>query len=116
MALVAGFVAFALLDPPLGAIALAVGAVVEVGEAIFWNRYLRRFRVRTGAEALVGRLAEVIDRCAPRGRVRLGGEIWSAECGEGAEAGESVEVTAIEGLTLQVIPRPDVADARSSST
>ncbi|MEO7196981.1 MAG: NfeD family protein [Solirubrobacterales bacterium] len=104
MALVLGFVLFALLDPPLGLLALVIGAVVEVGEAFFWTRYLRRFRVRTGAEGLLGKRAETIEPCNPGGRVKLLGEIWRAECTEGAGVGESVEVVSVEGLNLRVRP------------
>lgn len=104
MALVAGFVAFAVLDPPLGVIALVCGAVIEVGEAVLWNRYLRRFKVRSGPETLLGRRAAVIEECRPRGRVKLGGEIWRAECGAGAGVGQTVEVVALERLTLAVAP------------
>lgn len=104
MALVAGLVAFAILDPPLGVIVLAVSAVIEIGEAIFWRRYLRRIRVRTGVEALVGERAEVISECRPVGQVRFRGEIWRAECERGAGPGETVRITAIEGLTLKVEP------------
>ncbi len=107
MALVLGFVAFALVDPPLGVIALAVGAVLEVGEAVLWVRYLKRFRVTTGAEGLVGERADVIDPCRPRGRVRLMGEIWNAECPEEADAGDAVEVVEVDRLTLTVRPLPD---------
>ena len=102
MALVVGFVLFAILDPPLGVIALVAGAVLEVGEAVFWTRYLRRFRVRTGAEGLIGERAETIEPCKPRGRVRLRGEIWSAVCDGGAGVGETVRVVGVDGLTLTV--------------
>ena len=34
--------------------------------------------------------------------VKLDGEIWTAECPEGAAGGETVEVVAVEGLTLVV--------------
>ena len=54
MALVVGFVLFAILDPPLGVIALVAGALLEIGEAVFWTRYLRRYRVRTGVEVAPG--------------------------------------------------------------
>lgn len=111
MALVAGFVLFALLDPPLGVIALALGAVVEVGEAILWTRYLGRIRVRTGAEGLVGARGEVIEECRPRGRVKLAGEIWHAECESpaGAGVGDEVRVVAVRGLTLEVEPQESPA-------
>jgi membrane-bound serine protease (ClpP class) len=104
LALVVGFVLFAILDPPLGGIALAVGAALEVGEAIFWTRYLKRYRVKTGVEGMIGERAETIEVCEPRGRVRLRGEIWDAVCDPGAGIGEAVRVTAVEGLTLTVEP------------
>jgi membrane-bound serine protease (ClpP class) len=104
VALAAGFVLFALLDPPLGVICLVAGALFEVAEATFWYRYLQRIRIRTGVEAMAGRRAEVIEPCRPRGKVKLSGEIWNAECAAGAEVGETVEVVAVEKLTLIVRP------------
>ncbi len=104
MALVAGLIAFAVLDPPLGAIALGAGAVVEVGEAILWTRYLRRFRIKTGVEALPGMKAQVVTECRPLGMVRVHGELWTAECARGAGEGETVRITAVRGLTLEVEP------------
>jgi membrane-bound serine protease (ClpP class) len=93
-----------LLPPGLGVAAVALGIVVEVAEVGFWMRFLRRYRVSTGAEGLIGADAEVIERCDPEGRVRLRGEIWRARCPAGAEVGERVAVTAVEGLTLEVRP------------
>ncbi len=104
MALVVGFILFAILDPPLGVIVLVAAAVLEVGEAIFWTRYLKRFRVKTGAEGMIGERAETIEPCEPRGRVRLRGEIWDAVCERGAGAGEAVRIVAVRGLTLDVEP------------
>ena len=104
MALVAGFLAFAFLDPPLGGILLALGATLEIAEATFWYRYLNKIRVRTGAEGMVGRRAAVIEPCEPHGRVRVAGEIWNAECPEGAGMGETVAITAVDGLLLRVEP------------
>lgn len=106
MALVAGFVAFALLDPPFGAIALVVGLLLEIGEAIFWYRYLSRIRVRTGAEGLIGQRATAIEELTPMGRVKIAGEIWNGRCPDGVSArvGETVMVAAVDGLTLRVEP------------
>jgi membrane-bound serine protease (ClpP class) len=113
LALVVGFVLFAILDPPLGVIALVAGAMFEVGEAFLWTRYLRRFRVRTGVEGLIGERAETIEPCEPRGRVRLRNEIWAAVCERGAGTGETVRVTSVDGLTLAVEPLgPDEAQGR----
>jgi membrane protein implicated in regulation of membrane protease activity len=102
LALVAGLILFAILDPPLGVILLVAGAVIEAGEAVFWVRYLDRIRVRTGAEGMLGERAEVIEACDPRGRVRLRGEIWSADCPEAADVGDPVRVVAVERLLLRV--------------
>ena len=106
MALVVGFVAYAVLDPPLGALALAVGATIEVGELFLWTRFLRRYRVRTGAEGLIGRRGVVTSECRPGqpGHVRVHGALWrSLPAGEKPlEVGAEVVVTAVEGLTLSV--------------
>jgi membrane-bound serine protease (ClpP class) len=104
LALVAGLVLFAVLDPPLGVVLLGLGALIEIGEAVFWVRYLRRIRVRTGVEGMIGERAEVLQECRPRGRVRVRGELWDAICEEGAGSGEAVRVAAVERLELRVEP------------
>ena len=81
---------------------MALGIVVEVAEVGFWIRFLRRYRIATGVEALVGSTAEVIEACDPRGRVRFRGEIWHAECASRAEVGDRVTVTGVRGLTLEI--------------
>jgi membrane-bound serine protease (ClpP class) len=92
------------LPPAWGIAAVAVAAAIEVAELGFWIRFLRRYRVATGKEALIGSSAEVIEACDPRGRVRLRGEIWRAECPTGARIGERVRVVGVHGLTLEVEP------------
>jgi membrane protein implicated in regulation of membrane protease activity len=96
--------ALLVLPPWAGLVAICLGVVVEVAEVGFWTRFLRRYRVRTGAEGLVGERAVVVERCAPRGRVRLRGEIWHARCDAGAEPGQEVAVVRVSGLTLDVEP------------
>jgi membrane protein implicated in regulation of membrane protease activity len=90
------------LPDPWRVIVLAVAALVEVGEVFLWMGFLRRYRVQTGAEGLVGERAEVIEPCDPLGRVRVRGEIWNARCEESATPGQPVFVSAVEGLTLVV--------------
>ena len=90
------------LPPGWGIAAVALGIVIEVAEVGFWVRFLRRYRVRTGVEGLIGTTGEVIETCDPRGRVRLRGEIWHARCASRAEVGERVTVTGVDGLTLEV--------------
>ncbi len=92
------------LPPWAGLVAVCVGVIVEVVEVGFWMRFLRRYRVRTGAEGLIGERAVVVERCDPRGRVRLRGEIWHARCEAGAEPGQEVTVARVSGLTLDVEP------------
>ena len=46
--------ALLVLPPWLGLIAVVTGIVVELAEVGFWIRFLRRYRVRTGSEGLIG--------------------------------------------------------------
>jgi membrane protein implicated in regulation of membrane protease activity len=61
---------------------------------------------RTGTDALVGRKAIVTRRVdAHGGRVRIGGEEWSARCyvdGQVFEEGKTVDVIQIQGATALV--------------
>jgi membrane-bound serine protease (ClpP class) len=95
------------LPPGWGIAAVTLGIVIEVAEVGFWIRFLRRYRVVTGKEALIGATAEVIEACDPRGRVRLRGEIWRAECASRAEVGDRVIIEGVHGLTLKVLRAPD---------
>jgi membrane protein implicated in regulation of membrane protease activity len=90
------------LPPGWGIAAVTLGIVIEVAEVGFWIRFLRRYRVSTGVEGLIGSTAEVIETCAPIGRVRLRGEIWRTRCSSRAEVGGRVVVTGVDGLTLEV--------------
>ena len=94
------------LPDPWRIVVVIVAALIEVGEVYFWIRFLRRYRVTTGAEGLVGQPAEVLEppRADQAGRVRAHGEIWSARCQEAVEIGDEVRIVAVEGLTLVVAP------------
>jgi len=65
--------------------------------------------LRTGTAALVGRTALVLeDVSAHGGRVRIGGEEWSARPYDESlvlPAGSTVDVMQIEGVTALVYPR-----------
>jgi membrane-bound serine protease (ClpP class) len=86
---------------------LCLGIVAEVGEVIWGRRLAKRWRPRTGAEALVGIRAEAVSPLHPRGQVRANGELWQAVCEAGAEVGDAVVVTRLDGLTLIVEPAAD---------
>ena len=64
----------------------------------------QRRAVRTGWKGLVGTRAVAIERLGPRGRVRVGGELWDAVSDTAVEVGNEVIVTAVEQLTLRVRP------------
>jgi membrane-bound serine protease (ClpP class) len=92
------------LEPPYGVLVVALGALVEVGETLFWVWLSRRRRVQVGAETLIGASATVVRDCRPLGLVRLHGELWQAHCAAGAGKGATVRVAGREGLTLLVEP------------
>lgn len=63
----------------------------------------QRRKVTTGESAIVGKEAMTITALNPTGKVRLEGEIWSAESVSGKiEKNSKVEVTEIHGLLLKV--------------
>jgi membrane protein implicated in regulation of membrane protease activity len=103
VALVVGVLLAVFVVPePWGYAAVAAGGAIEVAEAGYWLRWTRRRRPETGAEALIGSVARVVDQCRPDGRVRVRGELWAARCPAGADVGEQVRVLALDELTLVV--------------
>jgi membrane-bound serine protease (ClpP class) len=92
------------LDEPWNWIAVGVGIVLEVGETLFFFWWSKRRKATVGAETLVGRRAIVSVDCRPHGQVRVAGEIWQAQCEEGADVGERVVVREVNGLLLVVEP------------
>jgi membrane-bound ClpP family serine protease len=91
---------------PWQALVIAAGGLWEVAEAFFWIRWSQRRRARVGAETLIGMTAQVVSRLGPEGHVRVSGELWTARSSgaEPVEAGASVRILALEGLTLVVEP------------
>jgi membrane protein implicated in regulation of membrane protease activity len=103
--LVAFLLALFVLPSPWDWVAVGVGAVIEFGEAWFWWWFSRRRKPSVGVETLVGRRAIVATPCRPSGHVRVAGELWQALCEEGADAGATVEIVAVDHLELVVEPR-----------
>jgi membrane protein implicated in regulation of membrane protease activity len=93
-----------LLPSPWGVVALGTAVAVEVVELVFWRWFLRRYRVRVGPETLLGMRAEVVQPCSPVGLVRVRGELWNARASAPVDAGQTVIVSGVEGLTLRVEP------------
>jgi membrane-bound ClpP family serine protease len=106
----------------LSAAGAAAAAVVAAGVAVglvalvlVWllavkSLRARRLLIRTGRQALQGRVATVRTVPAPIGQVQLDGALWRARMwdleGEGAPLaeGSAVVVESIDGLTLTVRP------------
>ncbi len=62
---------------------------------------------RAGVETMIGQRIKAISRIDERsGKVFVEGEYWNAVSDTPAEAGELVEITAVNGLTLRVKPVP----------
>jgi membrane-bound serine protease (ClpP class) len=81
----------------------AVYALVVVRKALA----VRRRRVRSGAEGLIGRLGEVRAAPAPVGQVFLDGALWRARLWADDEdavpqRGDPIVVERVDGLTLTV--------------
>lgn len=62
----------------------------------------QRQKTTTGAEGLIGQIGTVRTSLKPEGSVLVGGELWSAQCEDGADPGDKVRVRAVKGLMLFV--------------
>jgi membrane protein implicated in regulation of membrane protease activity len=99
---IALILAILFLPWPWSLLAILGGLAIETGELAWGLRLARRWKPKTGAEAMIGQEAEVVAPCRPLGEVRVHGELWRALCEGGAEVGERVCIEGIDGLTLLV--------------
>lgn len=76
-----------------------VGILWVVGSLVA----IRKKQFRTGSEALVGSVGEVVEDFEHEGRVWIQGESWLAKSGSALRKGEMVKVTGQNGLELEVI-------------
>ena len=107
--LIAILLAVFVLPSPWNVVAIVVGCLLEIGEVVVLRQWSKRMGKRakptTGAEAMIGKVAEVVEVCRPTGTVRLNGELWEARCTADAARGDEVVVDAVDGLTLVVSPK-----------
>lgn len=93
----------------LGAFVLASVAGLGVVRPIALRHVKQPPPLRTGASALVGRSAIVVEEVtAHAGKVRIGGDLWSARPYDETltiPVGATVDVMLIEGATALVYPR-----------
>ena len=103
MVLTASIVGLFILPSPWNVVLFGLAVFFEIGEVFLWMRFLERYRVRGGAEGMVGKRATVLEACDPDGLVRVRGEVWKARAdGAALGEGERVTVTAVDGLTVTV--------------
>jgi len=86
----------------VGGVATFAGAAM-LG-TIWMATRARRQPVVTGAEQLVGGIAEVVTGFTDKGQVRIYGELWNAVVSKPVAADQRVRVDRVEGLTLHVSP------------
>ena len=93
----------------IAAFAVAAGAGLGMVRPLAVRHIRQPPLLRTGTSALVGRSVTVIEEVTSlAGRVRIGGEVWSARSYDEAQVipvGSTVDVFAIEGATALVHPR-----------
>lgn len=63
---------------------------------------VRNKPVTTGMEAVVGDTGKVVSGFPGSGRVLVEGEVWQAKCASELQVGQSVRVTKLDGLLLDV--------------
>ena len=92
------------IEVPLWAVAVVIGTLLAKDFLIapFVLKGLNA-RPRTGSESIIGRTAVVVEDLTPEGLVKLDGELWSAECVNGAaKRGERVSVVGLNGTRVLV--------------
>ena len=80
-----------------------LGGLVVLGIAWMAGRS-RGHRVVTGMQGMLGERAEVVRGFDSKGTVRYGGELWNARSGVPLQAGQTVRIARVEGLTVWVEP------------
>jgi len=87
---------WSVLVPAVTGVAIFGGIVVFLVGRSLWGEQT------VGVDELVGTVGRADSMLDPRGRVFVRGEYWNAEADEEIAEGESVEVTAVVGLTIRV--------------
>ena len=102
--LIALALAIFVLPSPWGVVAVVCALAIDLVEVGVGLWYSKRRRSSVGSETLLGLTAVAMGELRPDGQVRVEGEIWRARCEHGCDAGATVVVRAVDGLTLEVEP------------
>ena len=95
---------FLILPDPWNVVGGVVSLACGVVEVTYWQRRMKRVKVTTGVENLIGSIGEVTAPLAPVGQIRVLGELWEARSSADVPSGTSVRVVAMNGLILDVEP------------
>jgi len=93
---------FVFLPSPWDVIGGVSSGALGILEVVYWQRRMRREKVQTGVENLIGATGETTDQLAPSGNVRVLGELWEARSSSELPPGSEVRVVAVHGLILEV--------------
>jgi membrane-bound serine protease (ClpP class) len=97
-------VLFLILPDPWNVVGGVVSLACGVVEVTYWQRRMKRVKVTTGVENLIGSIGEVTAALAPVGQIHVLGELWQARASFDIPPGTSVRVVAVDGLVLNVEP------------
>jgi membrane-bound serine protease (ClpP class) len=102
MFLLLALLLFIVLPSPWDVVGGLVSGALGVCEVAFWQRRMRREKVQTGVQNLVGATGEATERLSPSGQIRVLGELWEAHSSSQIPRGSPVRVVAVNGLKLEV--------------
>jgi membrane-bound serine protease (ClpP class) len=95
---------------PRGELTTIVAAAVTTAAILavlsFKALSVKRLPDRTGAGVLVGQVVAARTDLAPTGKIFVDGALWEARSSVPVAAGEKVEITGLDGLSVLVRPAP----------
>lgn len=100
---IAVILGFTILDPPWSIIVIAVAVAWQSFEIFLFLKW-RNHKTVTGREGMVGREGVIVTAAHPEGQARIKGQLWRVVCEGGADVGDYVSVSAVDGMRLRVEP------------
>ena len=96
-------------------LSIAVAAALLIIWMVSFILKLRRRGAVSGSDSIIGGIGTAIVNfnSEGEGKVWLEGEAWSARCDVAIEKDQSIVVTAMDGLTLEVMPAPAVDNTQA---
>jgi membrane protein implicated in regulation of membrane protease activity len=92
------------LPSPWNVVVFLALLVLLALELAYWRNTVKRRRLQTGAETMIGSRVLVVADCRPEGEVWVEGARWKAHCDAGADRGDQVTIVKRDGLLLTVDP------------